>query len=736
MKWKTSNKTVVKYLLNVFLSFFFAIGVPAFLLSGLYLTTLHQEYQNQEYEQYDHYVAQNTLELTYFLERAQAFLALLERSQYIRPIQTTDYSHSVYEYSQLLEFMHGFSDTLNSSMELAMYVKQSDKVLSTFYSINSLETFSDRHLIYDFLMGDEICIYRQQGTQLVLVQQLSTYSSNDGIVLLFYLDMSHFFSSEEEYDLYLLDQKGEIILGDKDNTAVGEGILASIQSDTPLPLSDSQSDALLWYGIDGQRGLILARLYHSFWFDDLVQRSLLVTFGVMFFSIFFVCSIAFLLAKYHAAPVKKLSDQIRSLHNKTGGNSSIFQEITFSLEELQESNESYANNLQQSQKTIREQAVRDLLWSHIPAGYDMVDFLQENGVSFQGKTIVPFLVRTGSTLFQPTTSQISEVNILVREILEEYFLEKNVLIASCLVEVNKIVVLLHGDELEEIGLSLDDTVTEIAQMLLSKLHIQMKVITGYPSPDAQSLSENFIELRRALYRMDRDVKNDKKVEHIEEKEVSNSPYLRNHLLRAISSGEESFVRDILGEIFDKAKQEQNPQHGRNQLFATLGSAMAQLYENPMHLGEEQMDIVSLFTLPEGELEEKVEEKILGITAYFSHAQEETEENRYIAKAKEYILCHLEQDLALSDIAQVCGINVSYFSRIFKANTQQTPLQFITMLRIERAKELLQEDSTTISEIAERIGYNDIRSFTRYFKKLEGCTPSEYRDTVKGSSKKT
>ena len=61
---------------------------------------------------------------------------------------------------------------------------------------------------------------------------------------------------------------------------------------------------------------------------------------------------------------------------------------------------------------------------------------------------------------------------------------------------------------------------------------------------------------------------------------------------------------------------------------------------------------------------------------------------------------------------------------------QSPLQYLQEIRIETAKDLLQTSNLTISEVAYKVGYQDMGHFTALFKKLLATTPSDYRATVR------
>lgn len=94
--------------------------------------------------------------------------------------------------------------------------------------------------------------------------------------------------------------------------------------------------------------------------------------------------------------------------------------------------------------------------------------------------------------------------------------------------------------------------------------------------------------------------------------------------------------------------------------------------------------------------------------------------------KEYITDHANQDIALMDIATAFNISKYHLIRLFKGAYHMTPMHFHQLIRIEKAKALIQFTDLTITEIAEQMGYTSVHSFSRSFKKIDKVAPSYYR----------
>lgn len=86
-----------------------------------------------------------------------------------------------------------------------------------------------------------------------------------------------------------------------------------------------------------------------------------------------------------------------------------------------------------------------------------------------------------------------------------------------------------------------------------------------------------------------------------------------------------------------------------------------------------------------------------------------------------------ENLTISDIAQRVYLAKTYICLLFKQETGETINEYITRVRMEKAKELLKETDKKLADISQAIGYVEPSYFTKQFRKYTGMTPSEYRD---------
>ncbi|MFC0470738.1 response regulator [Halalkalibacter kiskunsagensis] len=95
----------------------------------------------------------------------------------------------------------------------------------------------------------------------------------------------------------------------------------------------------------------------------------------------------------------------------------------------------------------------------------------------------------------------------------------------------------------------------------------------------------------------------------------------------------------------------------------------------------------------------------------------------------YIETHLSEDLSLVRLAEIHYFNPSYLSYFFKQECGLNLSEYIDKCRIRKAKELLTDGELKVREVGVAVGYNAAHSFTRFFKKVTGMTPKEYRDKL-------
>lgn len=104
-------------------------------------------------------------------------------------------------------------------------------------------------------------------------------------------------------------------------------------------------------------------------------------------------------------------------------------------------------------------------------------------------------------------------------------------------------------------------------------------------------------------------------------------------------------------------------------------------------------------------------------------------NEHVQKMIELINKNISSEHSIREYARLCNMSTCWFINCFKGYTGKTPQQYITDLRISKAKELLAYSSFNITEIASIVGYENPFYFSRIFKKVTAMSPREYKNRV-------
>lgn len=94
---------------------------------------------------------------------------------------------------------------------------------------------------------------------------------------------------------------------------------------------------------------------------------------------------------------------------------------------------------------------------------------------------------------------------------------------------------------------------------------------------------------------------------------------------------------------------------------------------------------------------------------------------------DYLSDHCDENITLEGISEDKGFSKYHFSRLFKQFTGYTFYRYLNHKRIEKAEKLLMDDVLRVSDIALSCGFNNLSGFIRMFKKIKGCTPSQYKE---------
>ena len=105
-------------------------------------------------------------------------------------------------------------------------------------------------------------------------------------------------------------------------------------------------------------------------------------------------------------------------------------------------------------------------------------------------------------------------------------------------------------------------------------------------------------------------------------------------------------------------------------------------------------------------------------------------NEILRSVRDHVADNFDRKVPLGEAAEVAGLERTYFSHYFHKKTGVTYVRWINALRISKSARLLRDPTKSVSEVATEVGYQDLRTYERNFKRFLDMTPSAFRRGLK------
>ena len=105
------------------------------------------------------------------------------------------------------------------------------------------------------------------------------------------------------------------------------------------------------------------------------------------------------------------------------------------------------------------------------------------------------------------------------------------------------------------------------------------------------------------------------------------------------------------------------------------------------------------------------------------------DEKMVEKAVKYVVSNMKRsELSVEELSSHLGMSRVHLYKKLKTTTGKTPIEFIRLIRLKRAAQLLRESQLNVSEVAYQVGFNSPRNFSKYFRDEFGMLPSAYQET--------
>lgn len=194
------------------------------------------------------------------------------------------------------------------------------------------------------------------------------------------------------------------------------------------------------------------------------------------------------------------------------------------------------------------------------------------------------------------------------------------------------------------------------------------------------------------------------------------------------------IKKLLQEIFSAELMRKYGTPYLRIMWVRILNVILQHYDKKERKASSMEKLLMSFDLPDQiQSASEIQQRIIDIIMECVRAEtvNDMDSRSKIQMAVRYIQEHYSENIAINDLAMRYGMSPNYFSSIFKAETSRSAVNYITELKVKKAKEMLVNSELSVVDIANRIGYEDSQYFFRVFKKHTGMTPLSYRERNTG-----
>lgn len=381
------------------------------------------------------------------------------------------------------------------------------------------------------------------------------------------------------------------------------------------------------------------------------------------------------------------------------------------------------SNRQPSMKDLRPLIERNFVFSLFFRNCSQLEFLDIQKLLDIKEYSYVILAQLSPAKSNATDFLIEDVRL--HQFLKEQLQNKNNAIGPLM--DNRISILISSDELSAESDYREESLA-IAKMLSSALykHFHIKAVLGIGSIQSiNNIYSSFIDALACLqYTNPEDAIH---IQDINTKDNLNLTYdeAMKHMLDAVRLHKlEAY--DYFG-LMLKWMEPLNLEAKKNKILEALSMASYSMrMDNTYVLPLELMKLAEeLKTIEEAQLREWAYQVFIEITGKAKPQSSIDYSNKIVQISKEYLESHYTEDISLEDLAEQVNMSPQYFSKLIKKTTGFNFIDWLSMLRVKKAKELLTNTSLTVKEVCFMVGYKDPNYFSRIFKKRIGITPSDF-----------
>ncbi|KUP25162.1 AraC family transcriptional regulator [Paenibacillus sp. DMB5] len=445
--------------------------------------------------------------------------------------------------------------------------------------------------------------------------------------------------------------------------------------------------------------------------------------------------LAVVLATWLSRPLRQLVRTIRSKSDLEVANRNELAFLDMAFKRMQEEEEGLFRLLQEREEDTRSFAVHRLLRGEIPPR--ITEVFPEACYRVVVVSIDRYRVYVGNTNVETRSYHRYLLNTKYESLFPEGVTAHSVYHTD-----GSIVVVLnfaqeeHGCSNDSIRQALETIRDESLELLTHTVTIAVSGVADAPEMVAERLFEAMELIKQRI------IKGAGSIMYWLEEDEHSRKYIdsensERRILNFLDAGDLEGIFKELENIRGLISAEQHISYD-NIMFIyhqLIGATIKHLRENHISTGRTVMgkgDIYSVLAAMDtlDELEEYLHAFFREIVQNLDRGPAETNHGERVIQ---YLKDHYKEEIVLKDMSTEFGISYSYMRKIVYELTGKSMIDYLNQLRIDKAKELLLDTDLTIKQVAAEVGYYNVQSFNRFFRKYEGMPPSSYKTAKSKSS---
>ncbi|WP_342421128.1 AraC family transcriptional regulator [Paenibacillus sp. FSL E2-0178] len=635
------------------------------------------------------------------------------------------------------------------------YLNDSDYVFSTDSSITTLERYESIDWITEALEGRRgisgVWVPRklESGENVVsYVYPLNRLSSTTRGIIVVNLKESQigkYLHATEigDSNYLLLDSDGKVISYNDHSLLLSDGQKLPYLQEI---LNQESSEGYTFHELDGKRMIYAwSRSAMSGWWnvswssmDELMIKSrdmqgniILLTGAIILLGTL----LAIFLATWLSRPLRQLVRTIRSKSDLGVVNKNELAFLDMAFKRMQEEEESLFQLLQEREQDTRSLAVHRLLRGEIPPR--ITEAFPEVCYRVVVVSIDQYRRYVGNTNVETRSYHRYLLNAKYESFFPEGILARSVYHNDgCIVIVLNFAPDESGEKAGLIRQALEQIRDQSLELLEHSVTIGVSDLADAPERVALRLFEAMEVIKRRM------INGAGSIMYWHDEEEGSRKYLdsessERRILNFLDAGDLAGIFKELQSIRSQIASEENISYDNIMFiyYQLMGATIKHLRENHISTGRMVMGRGNVYSiLAAMDTLDELEEYLHGFfTEIVQSLDRSTSETNHAERIIHYLKKNFREEIVFEDMAKEIGISYSYMRKIVYEQTGNSMIDFVNQLRIEKAKELLLDTECSIKQIAAEVGYYNVQSFNRFFRKYEGMPPSSFKSAKSKSS---